>query len=140
MTALSANAIRKFRNVNGMKTASVQTGTAAVIYAGALVSINTTTGRAVAATAATGRKILGVAMEDGSSGDYVKVAYHTEFLFATPTKAYVGCNVAVSDDNTCVSMSAAGTTAVRVRVGELMQMETASTGWVAIRHFSESDV
>lgn len=134
---------RKRRNGQAAQRGNYQVGTSAVIYQGGLVAMNLSTGRAVAATAATSRKILGVALESASSGAYVEVEWGAEYAFdpATAlTKAYTGSNVAVSTDNDVTTMSGAGTTAVRVRVGELIDYDSTSVAWVAVRNFSEADV
>ena len=58
---------------------------------------------------------------------------------AALTKAYIGSNAAVADDNQVTTMSNAGTAGVRVRVGEVVSLE-GGDAWVRLRQYSESDV
>lgn len=115
-------------------------GTGAVIYQGSLVCIKESSGRAQAATAAAGVTFLGVASETktGNTAGTVKVnfAYGHEERFPKATaltKAYVGCTVAVSNDDLVTTMSAAGTAGVQVRVGELLEIDS-TFAWVWVRH------
>ena len=145
--ALTAATTRATRANDQKSFADYVVGTSSTIYAGGLVCVNTTTGRAVAASAATGRKFLGLAEETktGNSSGTVRcrVSWGHEALIDTPatglTAAYIGSNAAVSDDNQVTSMSDAGTTAVRVRVGEVVEIEGGDV-WVRLRNYSEADV
>lgn len=145
--ALSAATTRATRAADQKSYADYVVGTSATIYAGGLVCINTSTGRAVAASAATNRKFVGLAEETktGNSGGTVRcrVSWGHEALIDTPatgiTAAYIGSNAAISDDDQVTSMSDAGTTAVRVRVGEVVEIESGDA-WVRLRNYSESDV
>jgi len=145
MAALGATTAfaRIRRNGNVAQRGSYTTGTAAIVYQGALVAISTTTGRAVAASATTARKILGVALETAQSGAVVEVEWGAEYLFDPATgltKAYTGSNCAVSTDNDVTTASAAGTAAVRVLVGEMVQWVSTSECWVAVRKFTEAQI
>lgn len=146
MAALSADASRKTRNRGNVKFASYAVGTSATVYKGGLCSINTSTGRLVAGTAATGRKFVGLCTEKktGNAGGtvYARVEWNIETLVDAATaltKAYIGSNCAISNDNQVTTLSGAGTTAVRVRVGEVVQIESGDA-WVALRNFAEADV
>jgi hypothetical protein len=147
MAALSAPATRLTRNVANKKFHDYVVGTSAKIYAGSLVAINTSTGRAVAASVATGRKALGLSEETvtGNTDGTVRcrVVWNVEAKITAVatalTKAYIGSNVAVKTDNDVTTLSDAGTTALRVRVGELVSL-TGTDAWVSLRNYTQSDV
>lgn len=140
MTALAAASRRLVRGAAGKK-AVYAVGTSAVIYQGGLVALNVSTKRAVAASATTSRKLLGIATSTctGVVGGtvLVEVEYGLEAAFAAGTGltgGYAAGNVFVKDDNTVTYATGAGTAAVRVCVGELIQYEDSSNVWVAIRN------
>lgn len=146
MAALSADVSRKTRNDANTKFASYPVATNATVYKGGLCSINTSTGRLVAASATTGRKFAGLCVETktGNTGGtvYARVEWNMEVLInavSNLTTAYTGANAAVSTDNDVDTMSDVGTAAVRVRVGEVIQFESGDA-WVSLRNYSESDV
>ena len=148
MTALAAAGGRKRRAMHLANSEAYAVGTSSTIYQGSLVVWNKTTKRAVAATVATGRRFLGVAENAAVGGTatatavYVKVLYgHEELLDAASalTGAYVGCNAAIADDNQVTTMSGAGTALLRIRVGEVLSIESGDA-WTRIRSFSEIDV
>jgi hypothetical protein len=120
--------------------------TAIRIYRGGLVC-RKNTGRFSAATAATGRRIAGVAVGfDGALATGLGVAGGTEYVkvrrnipvlvnvkTAIRTTTSLGLAVFVSDDQT-VGGTAVGTAAARVVAGPLLEFEASdkSTGWVLV--------
>lgn len=143
MAALSAAANRKSRNRQAVKYATYTVATGATVYNGSLCAIVKTTGRVTPASAATNRRIVGIAMETKTAGNPVRIEWSAEWAFnpdTTLTKGYTGCNVAASTDNDVITMSGAGTAAVRVRVGEMIQWVSTSEAWIAIRNFCVNDV
>ena len=145
MAALTAATTRATRN-HGAAPVDLTVGTGATIYAGALVAINTSTGRAVAASAAASRKFAGLAEEtktgDTSGTVRCRVRYDCEALINAATaltKAYIGSNAAVSTDNDATTMSGAGTAGVRVRIGEIVEIESGDV-WVRLRNDASEDV
>lgn len=146
MTALTAAARRRVRNISGQSDHEIAVGTGATIWAGSLVSIVLTTERAVVSTAATGRKFLGLAIETktGNTGGTVlcKVISNVEVLVnaaAALTGAYIGSNAFVDDDNQVTTGTDAGTALVSIRVGRVTELE-GGDAWCALNQFSESDV
>ena len=146
MTALSAEASRKERNIQGKCVGRYPVGTGNTIYKGSLVVYMETTGRALAGTAAVTRSFLGVAEETatGNTGGTVSVdvAWGHEVLIdanAAATAAYVCANVAVADDNQVTTASDAGTAGVQVLVGEAIQIEGGDI-WVALRQYTTKAV
>lgn len=141
--ALSEATVRLQRNAGSKKYHDYEVGTGATIYTGSLVCVDTSTGRAVAATDAASRKFLGVAAETktGDTGGTVRcrVEWNVEAKVTAATaltQAYIGSNVAVSDDDAVTTVSDSSNS---VRVGELVSI-TGTNAWVALRNFSESDV
>lgn len=143
MAALAASTTRKVRALQNKEMEHYVVGTSAKIYKGALVCINTSTGRAVAATDAASRKILGVAEEQATGNTAgtvkVKVAWGFQVLLdshSALTSAYVGANCCVGNDNLVES----GTTATNdVKVGEVISFQSGDA-WVAIRRFALTQV
>lgn len=147
MTAITAAAARKTRNRQAVMYADLAVGTGATIVQGSLVNYNLSTGRIVHATAATSRKFAGLAAETktGNTGGTVKcrVEWNMEADIAPSTqltKAYLGSNVAIKDNNTVTTMSNAGTAAVRVRVGYMVELASSSSCWISLRRFNVNDV
>jgi len=146
MAALSANSRRKTRDEHLMTKGNFAAGTGGAIYEGSLVVINESTGRAIAATAATARTFLGVSLENvtGNTGGTVKVNFafgHQELMSAITgvTAAFTGTNALVATDNT-VDNTSVGTALVRVVVGEIMEIPSANLAWVRIRHASSKAI
>lgn len=156
--ALTQDKIRRSRGTP--MTERVAIGTAGTLYVGSLCARRTTTGRAFAGTAATGRKILGVAVcKDGSTTgpgagtgvgntggtQYALVEYGNEHLFtvktAIRTNTSLGLNVFIADDDS-VGGTAVGTAAARIVAGELVAWEASdkSTAWVAVRRFANANI
>lgn len=156
--ALSRDTNRKARGVGIEDTIAISTG--ATVYVGSLVCRVNTTGRASAATAATGRRILGVVERldstvNGSgagtgvgntSGTQIALIRYGDERYvavktAIRTNTSLGLNVFVADDNT-VGGTAVGTAATHVSVGELTAWAETdkSAGWVAIRRFASTNI
>lgn len=152
MTALSAAKIRSIRGtVLGEERVAI--GTGATLYLGSLANQVTTTGRVVAAAAATSRRFAGLVVKlEGASGvgtgvgntsgtEYAVIQYGMEALVsirtAKRTNTSLNLNVFISDDDT-VGGTAVGTSAVRVAAGELVAFEASnkSTGWLALKRSS----
>lgn len=146
--ALSANAPRNSRGK--VQKHAYTVGTGATIYAGALVAVNTATGRAVPATDAAARKILGVALGapgfrgdsvtgTASGGEEVEVGFGAAYFFtntAALTEAYTGSNCAVEDDDSVTTVSDSSNS---VLVGEVMEV-TSTGSWVLVRNFATSAI
>jgi hypothetical protein len=157
MAAQTQDVIRRSRGTASTERAAI--ATSSTVYVGSLLARRNTTGRALAATAATGRRVLGVAVQKvgaqgpgGGTGvgvaggtEYVKYEYGNEHLFtiktAIRTNTSLGLNVFVIDDQT-VGGTAAGTAAARVNAGRLVAFEASdkSTGWVAVAVFGPTNI
>jgi len=145
MAALSAAVTRATRDDHLKSHVNPVVGTGAVLYAGALVNIDTATGRAVAASAATARKFCGIA-EETKTGDTAgtvrcRVAFGHQALInalTALTTAYVGSDCVISTDNDATTNSAIST-AKRVRVGEITEFESGDV-WVRLRCYSSATV
>jgi hypothetical protein len=158
MAALTQDAIRRSRGKGYREVLAI--ATSGTVYVGSLLNRRNTTGRAVAATAATGRRILGVAKMLNSTtngpgagtgvgvtggGEEVEVEYGNEHLFAVKTairtNTSLGHNVFVADDN-MVGGTAVGTAAARVVAGRLVAWEASdkSTAWVAVAVFGPTNI
>lgn len=156
--ALSADKNRKARGAGQLTTVAI--ATSSTLYVGSLAARRNTTGRALAATAATGRRILGVVERldsdvngpgagsgVGNTGGTQKalIRYLDERSFtiktAIRTNTSLGLNVFVGDDDS-VGGTAVGTAATHCVVGELVEWDASdkSTGWVAIRRFAGTDI
>lgn len=154
--ALTQDSIPNFRGPALADEMVIATGSQ--LYIGGLVAIDTTTGRAVPASAAADRRIAGYASffkgpdQNGlgnTAGDERVVVKHQcelEVGVATAirTSAALGLSVFVSDDET-VGGTAVGTAGVQVAVGELVAFvdETGSDksrGYVAVRRFAADKI
>lgn len=150
--ALSADTDRKSRGeAAGIQRLTI--GTASTIYIGSLVAYRTTDSRAVPATAATNRRVAGVAYKfdgvdadgvgDTGGNEYVWVEYGNEHLFTLTTgirtDASVGVNGFVSDDDE-IGGTAVGTAGVQVEVGEITQLSGSTQAWIAVRRFAADNI
>lgn len=145
MTALAAGALRAVRNLDGKKQEHYTVGTAATLYQGALVCVDVSTGRAVAASTIASRRFLGMAEETktGVSGGSVKclVSWGYEALYnavATLSNTHIGSNCVVSTDNDVTNLASIST-AKQIRVGEVISFQSGDA-WVALRNYTETDV
>jgi hypothetical protein len=155
MAALSQDKIVKTREVGPVTRQRIAIATASKIYRGSLVNQMTTTGRAVAASAATNRRFAGLAVSfEGATGTGTGVTGGTEYVIvehgqlalvnirtAIRTNAALHRTVNISDDNT-VGGTGVGTSTLQVRVGELLEFEASnkSTGWVKLRIFADTTI
>lgn len=160
MTALTQDVVRNARG-QGIRD-EIAIATSSKIYVGSLCNVRTTTGRAVAATGATGRRVLGVCVAfagaytqatdnkggaTGNTGGTIRavVEYAREFEFdvktALRTNTTIGLNVFVADDAT-VGGTAIGSAGTRVPVGILTKFtnSTKSKAYVAVRQFYTTNV
>jgi hypothetical protein len=158
MAALTQDVVRRSRGVGYREVLAI--GTSATLFVGSLVARRNTTGRALAATAATGRRILGVAkvlnstangpsagtgVGDTNGTQEVEVEYGNEHLFtiktALRTNTTLGLNLFVSDDNLAAG-TAVGTAAARVVIGRLVAWEASdkSTGWISVGVFGPTNI
>lgn len=141
MTVLTAATARKRRGENLMEYGDGTVATSTTIYQGALVALNESTGRVTNASATAGLSFLGEALTTRTGGQTIQFAFGHQSLIAKAaalTKAYTTCNVAVSDNDTVTTLSGAGTAAVRLIVGECMEIE-GSSAWVRIRNYAYKD-
>lgn len=154
--ALSADAIRNRRG-NGTITRKV-IGTGNTIFLGGLVVVRNTTGRALTATAATGRKILGVAQQkigadadgigDTAGTESVDVGRHWEYEFTVETSirtnTSLGLVVFATDDDE-VEGTAVGTAGLRLPVGVLVDWfdqtgTSKATAWIRVGDFGRTNI
>lgn len=158
--ALTQDVIREARGA-GLRD-EIAIGTSNKIYVGGLVAIRRTTGRAVTATAATGRKIGGVCVAfagaysqatdnkggaTGNTGGTIRavIEYGNEFEFdvatAIRTNTSIGLNVFIGADNQ-VAGTAVGTAGTRIKVGELVKFTNTakSKAFVAVRRFAADNI
>lgn len=128
-------------------------GTAEKIYRGSVCMVDEDTDRALVAAASTGMGRVFVAEYfSGPTGTGTGVTAATEFvhgrrgtmvlmnvLTALRTSTALGLNVFAEDDNT-VGGTGVGTSAAQVPVGELVELEAATTGWVYLDHFAQTNI
>lgn len=142
MTALAADKKRITRNLGGMKTATVLLADSQTVYEGAIIMRNSSGDPIVGADTAS-CVAMGVASEAVTSGTsnttkFVKIEYGHEEWFAVSsiTKASIGVNVTIVDDQT-IGLAAATTN--DVALGILVQLETingTAGGWVRVCEFA----
>lgn len=156
--ALSRDTNRKARGAGQQMEVAIATG--ATLYVGSLAVRRNTTSRALAGTAATGRRILGVVEQLNStvngpgagtgvgntSGTEIAVIRYLDerritVATAIRTNTSLGLNVFVADDDK-VAGTAVGTAGTRVKVGQLVEWAETdkSAGWVAINRFGPTDI
>lgn len=154
--ALSADATRNSRGLNNKRTETFSIRTSQTLYIGSLAAF-TTIGRVQAAAAATNLRPAGVVEEiynesgasiasaTGNAAGTVRarIAWGHEVLVAIRTAARtfinLGKNVFIADDDNVTDTTAAGTTAVRVNIGSLTELNSAKTfGWVALRVYGDT--
>ena len=156
MTALTADAIRITRGDFTLERLVIFT--ASRVYIGGLVNRLNAGGRAVAATAATGRKFAGLAMTfEGTNQSGLGVTAATEFVVighggdvqvnvvtAARTNTSLGLNLFVADDN-AINGTAVGSAGTRLAAGELTSWvdETGTSkalGWLRVRRFATTNI
>ncbi len=143
MTALSADKKRVTRNVGGMKTATILLADSQTVYEGAMIMRNSSGDPAVGADTAScvfiGVANAAVTSSTTNTTKFVTVEYGHEEWFAstgTFTKASIGANVCIADDQTIETAAAATND---VAVGILVQLETingTAGGWVRVAEFA----
>lgn len=156
--ALTRDTNRKARGTGIEETIAI--GTAATLYIGSLAVRRTTTGRALAATAATGRRILGTVIRldsdtngpgagsgvgntAGTQKALVRYGHEARVTVATAirTNTSLGLNVFIGDDDK-VSGTAVGSAGTRVAAGRLMGWAETdkSAGWVALNVIGPTNI
>lgn len=141
--ALSADKKRITRNVESMKVATVLLADSQTVYEGAIIMRNSSGDPIVGADTAS-CVAMGVASRAVTSGSsnttkFVDLEYGHEEWFAstgTFTKASIGANVCIADDQTIETAAAATND---VALGILVQLETiegTAGGWVRVCEFA----
>lgn len=143
MAALAANKKRRTRNLEGMKIATILLADSQTVYEGAIIMRNSSGDPIVGADTAScvGIGVAAKAVTSGSSNTtkYVDLEYGHEEWFAstgTFTKASIGVNVTISDDQT---VALAATTTNDVPIGMLVQLETidgTAGAWIRVAEFA----
>lgn len=156
MAAATQDRNRKSQRGTPQYTSRLAIKTSSRIYRGTMVNRLNAGGRAVAASAATGRRIAGVAIhfEGGTVNTGLGVAGGTEFVTVESGRLYLadvktairtttslGLNVFVADDQ-MVGGTAVGTAAARIVAGRLIEFEASdkSTAWVHIGVFGPTNI
>ena len=156
--ALSADAIINERALGNKQIDEAVIATGSQIYLGGLVNIRTTTGRALPASAATGRRFGGIAVEfvgpdadglgDTAGTEKVRIAYGHEVELtvdtAIRTNTTLGLNLFVDADDK-VAGTDVGTAGTRIAVGEAVAWSDEdgsdkSKAWVALKRFAKTDI
>lgn len=147
--AITADKLRKRKNLSQMSTDLVAVTTAATVYIGALVNFRST-GRVAAAANAASQLFAGEVLDwentsgsvvtgiTGNTGGTVKVlvgwGHQALVTLATGlrTTSKIGKLVYASDNDTVIG-TAAGTAGVRVQVGTLASRVGSTEGYVTLR-------
>lgn len=134
MTALSANAARKLRNIKSKAYGHYVVNSGSEIYQGALVAFEASGDEIIPAADTVGLRIAGIATErvTGDGTLTCKVIWDVEALFAcnaAVTAADVGTTLVVEDDNT---VSDAGTETNDIPVGRMTELASSTTAWVHV--------
>ena len=147
MTAITtASNNRDLQDEENCAEGSFNVKTTVTIPQGAIVQIVSSTGRVTNASNVAGRQMCGIALETKTGGAAtvtVAIRVRTSGTVklvgaASLTKAYLGCNVAVVDNNTVSSRSVAGT-ALNSKiciVGRLKQLSS-TNAWVEINNLAQ---
>lgn len=153
--AITADKIRKRKNLSLMSTEVVGVKTAATVYVGGLVSYQPTTGRVAAAAATASTMFAGEVLDfinetgsplsaiTGNTGGTVKVkigfGHQALVTLATAlrTTSKIG-KVVYASDNDIVQGTAAGTAAVRIQVGTLVSRVGSTEAYVALRRLGST--
>lgn len=143
MAALGADKKRLVRNIESMKIATVLLADSQTVYEGAIIMRNSSGDPIVGADTAscTAMGVAARAVTSGSSNTtkFVDIEYGHEEWFAstgTFTKASIGANVCIADDQTIETAAAATND---VLFGLLVQLETingTAGGWVRVCEFA----
>ena len=153
--AITADKLRKRKDLHLVTTELVWIGTAATLYRGALVNYQAATARVKAATATAGLTFAGEVWDfenttgsvlsayTGNTAGTVKalVAYGHQALVTLATgirtTSKVGKLVYCSD-NDIVQGTAAGTALVRISVGNLISRVGSTEGYVTMRRITST--
>jgi hypothetical protein len=143
MAALAADKKRFTRNLGSKKIATVLLADSQTVYEGAIIMRNSSgdpvVGADTASCVAMGVAVAAVTSGASNTTKFVDLEYGHEEWFAstgTFTKASIGVNVTISDDQT---IALAATTTNDVTLGMLVQLETingTAGGWVRICEFA----
>jgi len=132
MTALSADTVRASRNLGDTNQYKVVASD--IIYAGALVMLDSAGHANPAAASVTNRGCVGVAMDQadnssGSAGDILVTVQEGEFRFTadTLTQAAVGTVIFADDDDTVDTTSSNAP-----RAGFCSEFESATVVWLKV--------
>lgn len=148
MTAITtASNARDLQDEQNVAEGAYAVKTSVTIPQGALVQIVSSTGRVTNASQVTGRKMCGVAVETKTAGTasaatvFIKVrtAGTVKLTTSVVTKAYLGCSLAVKDNNTVTTGSGGGTAAILCYVGRCKAVGT-SVAWVEINKLGQRAV
>jgi hypothetical protein len=153
--AITADKLRKRKNLKLMETELIAVTTASTVYVGGLVNKKSATGR-VAAAAATATELFAgevlawenasgsaLAAITGNTGGTVKVLVgfgHQALVTLAAgirTNSKIGTVVYASDNDT-VQGTAAGTAAVRIQVGTLISRVGSTEGYVSLRRLGST--
>lgn len=152
--AITADKLRKRKNLSSMFTDIVAVKTAAVVYVGGLVSYQFATGRVAAAANAASATFAGEVLEfinetgaslstiTGNTAGTVKVrvgwGHQALVTLATSlrTTSKIGLLVYAKDNDIVTDDTGAGTAGVRVPVGNLITRVGSTEGYVALRRLS----
>lgn len=153
--AITADKIRKRKNLSQMTTELVSVVTSSTVYVGALVNFKAATGRVAAAAATATEMFAGEVLSwentsgspltaiTGNTGGTVKVLVgfgHQALVTLAAglrTNSKIG-KVVYASDNDTVQGTAAGTAAVRIQVGTLVSRVGTTEGYVALRRLGST--
>lgn len=131
MAALTAMTARQTRNDALASYASYTVDTLQNCYEGSLVMVNSS-GAARAASDTAGYAFVGIATNNAAAGQTVNVKFgHEELLTSGSTLAAVVGAACVATDDDTVTTAALGTN--DIKVGEVVQVVSATRAWVKIR-------
>lgn len=137
MAALTADKELEAIDPGGLRR--MKLGASKTIYKGSMVVVDTTTGLVEAGTEAANKIFVGIATHGAVSGasDTVWVVLQTSGMFkltgSSLEQADVGKHVVLLDDQTVTDD--AGTATANIPVGILVELNSATEGWVELRSF-----
>jgi len=149
--AITADKLRKRKNLSQMCTDLVAVKTAATVYIGALVAFQTATGRVAAAANTAGFMFAGEVIDwenssgsvvsaiTGNTGGTVKVlvgwGHQALVTLATSlrTTSKIGKLVYCKDNDTVTDDTGAGTAGVQIQVGNIASRVGSTEGYVTLR-------
>jgi hypothetical protein len=157
--AITADKIRRYRASANKVLETFAIATGQTVFIGSMVNFVGTTGRIRDAAAATGRTFAGVVEKiindsgaaittgTGNTAGTVKakitwgVAMVLSVATAARTFTSLNKNVFVADNDTVTDTTGAGTSAVRVKVGALVEFvdSTKTSAWVELRRYASAD-